>query len=220
VIHTGMDLNRFLHAGALPATYIRKKRQEFHIEPTDIVIGKVSRLDTGKGQQYLLQAIPQIVARFPNTKFMFVGNGNHRELFETMANDLQISSHVIFTGFRHDIEEMMAMFDIAVFTSLWEGLPRVVVQYVAVGKPIVAFNIKGVRELVRNGINGFSVPVKDIDCLAKRILYLLENPEILSIMGERGRQFLDDTWKADVMNARIIEEYQSLFEKHSGSTSC
>lgn len=210
VIHTGMNLERFLNAGELPEKFIRRKRQEFHIEPTDIVIGNVSRLDTGKGQQYLLRAIPQIVARFPNAKFMLVGEGKHRKMFETMVRELHIEQHVIFTGFRHDIEEIIAMFDVAVFTSLWEGLPRVVVQYVTVGKPIVAFDIKGVRELVRNGINGFTVPVKDVDLLAKRIIYMLENLETSKNMGRSGRQLVDHTWRSDFMVAQIAQEYQLL----------
>jgi glycosyltransferase involved in cell wall biosynthesis len=174
------------------------------------VIGNVSRLDAGKGQQYLLQAIPRIVARFPNAKFLFVGEGKHRQMFATIARELQIEQHVIFTGFRSDIEEIMAIFDVAVFTSLWEGLPRVIVQYTAVGKPIVAFNITGVRELVRHGINGFTVPVKDVERLAKRIIYLLENPENSKNMGRSGRQFLDESWEVDVMIARIAQEYQLL----------
>lgn len=217
VIHTGMNLNRFLNAGELPEEFIRRKRQEFYIEPTDIVIGHVSRLDTGKGQQYLLQAIPQIVARFPNTTFILVGEGKHRKMFETMTRELHIEQHVIFAGFRHDIEEIMAIFDVAVFTSLWEGLPRVVVQYAAVGKPIAAFDIKGVSELVRNGINGFTVPVRDVGRLAKRIMYMLENLENSKNMGKSGRQFIDESWKADVMIAKIAQEYQLLLEENCGS---
>jgi glycosyltransferase involved in cell wall biosynthesis len=210
VIHTGMNLERFLNIGELPEKFTQRKRQEFYIKPTDIVIGNVSRLDTGKGQQYLLRAVPQIVARFPNAKFMLVGEGKHRKMFETMVRELHMEQHVIFTGFRYDIEEIIAMFDVAVFTSLWEGLPRVVVQYVTVGKPIVAFDIKGVRELVRNGINGFTVPVKDVALLAKRIIYMLENLENSKNMGKSGRQLVDHTWRADFMVAQIAQEYQLL----------
>lgn len=213
MIHTGMELERFFNAGKFSAEQQQQKRHSFQLTSTDRVIGVVSRLDTGKGQEYLLQAAPSIIERFPNVKIMIVGDGPHRKRLETLARQLDIASHVIFTGFRRDIEEVIAIFDIAAFTSLWEGLPRVIVQYAAVGKPIVAFEIPGVSELVTNGINGFTVPLRDTERFAQRMIALLENPEEANLMGQAGRQLIDESWRVEAMVQRIAQEYQSLLKE-------
>jgi glycosyltransferase involved in cell wall biosynthesis len=141
---------------------------------------------------------------------MFVGSGKHEQVFRNMVRDFHLEQQVIFAGFRRDIEEIIALFDIAVFTSLWEGLPRVVVQYAAVGKPIVAFAISGVSEIVHPGVNGLTVPVQDVDALAQQIIYLLHNPDRAKQMGKKGPAMIDDTWQAEHMVARIAQEYRAL----------
>ncbi len=210
VIHTGMELERFFRAGTRSHHERRRIRNALQLAETDLVVGHVSRLDVGKGQHYLLQAAPTILDRFPNVTFVFAGDGPYREKFEGQARNLGIEQHVVFTGFRHDIEDIMAIFDVAVFTSLWEGLPRVMVQYAAVGKPVVAFAICGVTELIKEGRNGFAVPIKDVDKLTEMILYLLEHQEEARRMGLRGRQSLDESWQVEKMVARIIQEYRKL----------
>lgn len=213
VIHTGMDLDKFLEAGKNSHSINSMKRQEFGFSPEDRLIGVVSRLDPGKGQQFLLQAAPQIIRRFPQTRFLFVGDGKYRTTYEKTVRDLELENHVKFAGFRSDVEKMISLFDIAVFTSLWEGLPRVIVQYAAVGKPIVAFDIKGVSELVKHGINGFTVPVKDVDGLTRQILYLLENPIEAIRMGKNGQSLVDRSWETEAMIRQIAQEYQNLLRK-------
>lgn len=212
VIHSGMELSKFWQAAHLPEHQKERKRREFQLAPSDVLIGHVSRLDTGKGQQYLLEAAQKIVPQFPAVKFMFVGSGKHEQFFKKMVRDFHLEQQVIFTGFRQDIEEIIALFDIAVFTSLWEGLPRVVVQYAAAGKPIVAFDISGVSEIVRSGVNGLTVPVQDVDALARQIIYLLNNPELARQMGKNGPAMIDDTWQAEQMVASIAREYREQLE--------
>ena len=214
VIHSGMELNKFLQAANMSGEIKEKKRREFQLASSDVLIGHVSRLDTGKGQQYLLEAAQKIAPQFPSVKFMLVGSGTHEQLFRKMVRDLHLEQQVIFAGFRPDIEEIMALFDIAVFTSLWEGLPRVVVQYAAVGKPIVAFDIPGVSEIVHHGVNGFTVPLQDVDTLAQQIIYLLNDPELAIRMGKKGHTVIDDTWQADQMIARIAREYRILSQEY------
>lgn len=213
VIHTGMDLEIFFQARTLPECTKQDVRRRFGIAQSAPVIGLVSRLDPGKGQHYLLQAIPHILTRFPTAKFLFLGEGPHRKFLENLTKELQLERHVIFAGFCQNIEKIIAIFDIAVLTSLWEGLPRVIVQYAAVGKPIVAFGIQGVSELVKDGINGFTVPVKDVKRLTKCLLYLLENPQIAQSMGIKGQQYVDNTWSSETMLHHLIEEYQYLLKK-------
>ncbi|PID58123.1 hypothetical protein CSB45_05400 [candidate division KSB3 bacterium] len=213
VIHTGMDLERFFEAGKLSHAHKCAKRRELGLSLDDRLVGIVSRLDPGKGQQFLLQAAPQILSRFPQARFLLVGDGKDRAVLEQMIRDRHLHDYVVCTGFRADVEEMIALFDVAVFTSLWEGLPRVLVQYAAVGKPIVAFDIKGVSELVRDGFNGFTVPVKDSDSLAAQILCLLEHPAKAIQMGQNGHALIDNSWNTESMVRQIAQTYQTLLTK-------
>ena len=210
MIRTGMDIDRFLQAGHLSVEVLRQKREEFGLTPADVVIGLAARLEPGKGQQYLFQAASQLVARFPHVKLLLVGDGPDRARLVNLVNALQLERHVIFAGFRRDIAEVIAIFDLAVCTSLWEGLPRVLVQYAAAGKPIVAFAIPGVVELVKNGVNGLTVPLKDVAGLAARLLFLLEHPADARNMGRAGRQGIDAGWRVETMLTRLIEEYHAL----------
>ncbi len=214
VIHTGMHLEKFINARSLSQECRLRIRQELGILPTDRVIGHVSRFDPGKGQEYLLSATSEILRRVPNTKVVFAGDGLYRQRFEALAAELGIAPHVIFTGFRTDIEDIIAIFDIAVFTSLWEGLPRVIVQYLAEEKPIVAFDIPGVSELVAHGENGLKVPLKDVAALTASILQLLEQPDLARTMGAAGGLMLDDSWTSQHMVAHIAALYQDLLQKN------
>jgi len=213
VIHTGMNLEKFMQARQFDDAQRYAIRREFGITPTDCVIGHVSRFDPGKGQEYLLAAAPEILSYFPNVWFVFAGDGLYRQRFEALAAELNISSRVIFTGFRSDIERIMAMFDIATFTSRWEGLPRVVVQYAAVGKPIVAFDIPGVSELVAHGENGLKVPLNDGAAFTRSILQLLEHPDMARQMGDAGERLIDDSWTVREMISHIATLYHLLLQK-------
>lgn len=212
VIHTGMDLEKFIQVRQFDDMQRLAIRHEFGIAATDRVIGHVSRFDPGKGQEYLLKAAPDILQHFPNTWFVFAGDGVYRQRFEALAAELHILPRVIFTGFRNDIERIMTIFDVATFTSRWEGLPRVVVQYAAVGKPIVAFDIPGVSELIAHGENGLKVPLNDEAAFVASILQLLGHPNIARNMGKVGERLLDDSWTIQAMVSRIAKLYQTLLQ--------
>jgi len=127
-----------------------------------------------------------------------------------MAKEKKIAGHVIFLGYQKDIARVMRLIDIFTLSSLWEGLPRVLVQAALMELPIVTFDVEGAWEVVKENRNGFIVPMRDVDLFADRLNFLIENPETAKEMGKYGRNVVTDDWDADVMVRKITDVYENL----------
>ncbi|MCJ7664155.1 MAG: glycosyltransferase, partial [Desulfobacterales bacterium] len=111
-------------------------------------------------------------------------------------------------GWRRDIPEILVATDIFALTSLWEGLPRVLPQAMAMGIPIVATGVDGTPEAVIHGVNGFVTKPRDIRGMAERIIYLLDHPKEAKNMGKQGKKMVVkfDIWK-------MVREQEDLYLK-------
>jgi glycosyltransferase involved in cell wall biosynthesis len=214
VIHSGMDLGRFIAAGDLTQEEVGAKKAELGIGSSDAVIGAVSSLEPRKGHIYLIQAAKEVVSKHPKVKFLLAGEGFYRDELESAVEREGVGDHFVFAGYREDVPEVMATFDILALTSLWEGLPQVLVQAAAVGRPIVTFDVEGAREVVKDGVNGFVIPSRDVDCLVEQLGYLLSAPSLAKDMGARGRDFVDDSWTVESMVRQTDGLYQRLLRAH------
>ena len=118
----------------------------------------------------------------------------------------------VFAGLipRERIPEMISAMDIVVHTSLREGLPRVLPQSLAMGKPCVSFDIDGAPEVVINGKTGYLIETYDKERLVKAISNLFDNPDLIKEMGENGRQHVDPAFRAETMVKQIAEVYEML----------
>lgn len=209
VVYSGVDLNRFYNVDNLSKKEKNNLRTDFGLSEEDVVIGMIATLEYRKGHKYAIEVAKRLVVNNPNVKFIFVGDGN-------LKNDLMIDvkkngldKNIIFTGYLNEVERVFAVCDIILLTSLWEGLPQVLVQAVAASRPIISFDVEGVREIVVDGKNGIIVPIKNVDCLVDKIKYLISNPEKAILMGKEGRALIGDRWKIE----RMIEQTVSIYEK-------
>jgi glycosyltransferase involved in cell wall biosynthesis len=185
-----------------------------NIKPEELVIGKVSSLELRKGYKFAVRIAEKIIkGNNKDIKFLFVGEGDQRAKLEGMVKGLGLDDRIIFTGFRNDVDELMGVFDIFIFTSLMEGLPQVLVQAAAAGRPIVSFEVEGAEEIIREGINGFIVSSGDIDGLAEKVNYLLSNLEKAKEMGRHGKEIIGDRWDIVNMKERIGAIYDKLVNK-------
>jgi glycosyltransferase involved in cell wall biosynthesis len=209
-VYSGMELQKFYEVRK--KNEYRKKQRDLKIISGDFVIGNVARLETRKGHKFLIDAFKRVVGERKNCplKLLIVGEGNKRINLESYVKELNLESKVIFTGYREDIEELMAIMDIFVLTSLREGLPRVLVQAAAVGMPSIAFNVDGVPEIIRDNHNGFLVKVGDVKQLTKRIIQYIDYKELLVLHGKNGRELIKGKWSIEDMVERIDKIYQKL----------
>jgi glycosyltransferase involved in cell wall biosynthesis len=213
VVHSGFDVDRFFEAGCMSVPEKIRVKKELGLDPYDMVVVNVSRLEPRKGLKFFLESAVKIGRRFPQARFLIVGDGAYRGELEQEARRLGLNSSLIFTGPRQDVEKIIAISDVFVLTSLWEGLPRVLIQSAAVGKPIVTFDVEGANEVVEDGRNGYIVPSKDVEALTDKVAYLLEDLERAEQMGMQGRSIVGDAWRVEKMLDGIEDLYEELMDK-------
>lgn len=214
VVRSGMELANFYEVATFSQERIKQKKEELNIKPEELVIGKVSSLELRKGYKFAIRVAEQIIrGNNKDIRFLFVGEGDQRAELEGMVKGLGLDDRIIFAGFRSDVDELMAIFDIFIFTSLMEGLPQVLVQAAAAGRPIVSFEVEGAKEVIKEGINGFIVSSGDIDGLAEKANYLLSNLEKAKEMGRHGKEIIGNRWDIVNMKEKIRAIYDKLVNK-------
>jgi len=144
---------------------------------------------------------------------LMVGDGPLRHQVEVLAEQEGMSGRILLTGIRRDIPRMMAAMDLFMITSLWEGLPRVVIQAMCMKLPIVGFRIDGLSEVVRHELTGFLTTPRDLAQMAVYCGYLLENANRRQEMGKEGHSWVSEDFNLPGMIRRIESLYAELLEK-------
>jgi glycosyltransferase involved in cell wall biosynthesis len=154
-VYSGFDLSSYQAAANDPAT-----RRRLGLSADDFVIGKIARLFKLKGHDDLLAAAPAIARQCPKAKFLLVGDGLWRERLENQVRQLGLAAHFRFTGLvpPDAIPSLVGIMDVLVHLSRREGLPRALPQALAAGKPVVAYDCDGAREVCRDGHTGLLLP--------------------------------------------------------------
>ncbi len=213
IIHSGIMLQKLMNMNI----DVEAGRREFDIPQDSTVLGVVGRLVSIKGHKYLVAAAEKIVKEFGNTFFVFVGDGNLESRLERQAESLGIRENIIFTGWRKDAVKIIALFDILVVPSLNEGMGKMLIEGMSLGKPVVASRVGGIIDLVKDGDDGILVPPKDSEALEGAILKLIRNKNLAKEMGRNGKAKVYPEYDTFVMVKQIEELYEELLSK---STSC
>ncbi len=174
VVYSGIETERFLEASDCRAC--------LNIPADAPVVGIVSRMATHKGHRYLVDAAP------PGVHLLFVGDGEERESIERRVAERGLKA--TFAGHvpPEAVPDLIASMDVLVHPSVWEGLPRAAVQGLLVGRPVVAFDCDGAREVVIDGVTGRLVPPRSVEGLSAAIRELLARPDRGRSLGLAGRE--------------------------------
>ncbi|GER93556.1 glycosyltransferase family 1 protein [hot springs metagenome] len=183
VVYNGIDPET---KPSMPPHEVRKK---WEVSENDILIGTVGSLIKRKRLKDLIEAISIAANKTDHTiKCIIIGEGTERENLVDLVKRKNLHDKVIFTGFQVDAVSYINAMDIFVLTSEKEGLPRVILEAMLMGKPVVASNVTGPAELVVDGETGFLVPVMNIDTIVNAILKLIQNPDLRNQLGEKARK--------------------------------
>lgn len=207
-IHSGVDFPVFQKSGSFHG----RIREELGIPKGEPVIGTVGRLVPIKGHEYMIRAFALLMNEFDNLWLILVGDGLLEDYLKTLCKELEIRERVVFAGWRSNVPDFLSLFDIFVFPSLNEGMGRVLVEAMAVGKPIVASNVGGIPDLVKDGQNGLLVKSRDINGLAHAVKRLLDDRDMMIDMGKRG-QIMAQNFSVEKMVERIDALYTSLYQR-------
>jgi glycosyltransferase involved in cell wall biosynthesis len=199
VVRSGIETEKFVEAASC--------RECLGIPVDAAVLGIVSRMARHKGHRFLVEAAP------PGVHLLFVGDGEERAEIERLVAER--GAKATFAGHvpPEAVPDLIASMDILVHPSIWEGLPRAAVQALLVGRPVVAFDCDGAREVVVDGVTGRLVPPKSVEGLSSAIRELLGRPDRGRSLGLAGRdrvRALFD-WRAageqlDQIYARLTSE--------------
>jgi glycosyltransferase involved in cell wall biosynthesis len=177
--------------------------------PDGPVVCAVARLVPVKGLHHLIEAAPAVLRHCPAARFLLVGDGERRSALEAQARARGLQDRVVFTGYREDVPSIMAGTDLVVLPSINEGMGRVLVMAMALGKPIVATRIGGVAELLGDGEAGLLVPPRDPAALAEAITSLLRDPQRERSLGEAGRRRAP-RYSAEAMLTALAKLYREV----------
>jgi glycosyltransferase involved in cell wall biosynthesis len=208
VIPSGVELNKLRE---LPSNEKQNLKKKLGIPENSLIIGTVGRLEPVKGHEFLIKAAGNIISKYPDAFFIFTGDGYLRQDLERKASNLDLRENIIFMGWRDDAAQIISAYDVFVLPSLNEGMGRVLVEAMALGKPIVASNIGGIPDLVIHGKNGFLVPPKKPKELAKYIQILLEDEEKREKMGLAGKE-MSLNFSVENMVEKIEKLYGELLK--------
>jgi glycosyltransferase involved in cell wall biosynthesis len=207
-IHSGVEIERYLTSHV----NIEEKKISLGLIPKGQVVGTIGWLLPVKGPMLLLKAMESVWQNRSDVELVFVGKGGLKSDLTAQAIEMGVLGRVKFLGWRNDIHEILPVFDLFVLPSLNEGMGRVIVEAMASGKPVVASNVGGIPDLIKDKKNGLLVKPGDEEALANAVLVLLNDPEKARRMGKRGRNRCRD-FSLDAMLQKIDMLYQDLLDQ-------
>lgn len=212
VINNGVDTSEFSLRSVNS-----KLREEYNIDSKKIIIGTAGRIVPRKGFDYFIEVCKQISHEFKkDCIFVIVGDTPFyfkqkiMENLKTMVKEYNLEDKFIFTGYKNDVDSYIADFDIFFIPSRYpDPFPRVVVESMALSKPIVGFDIGGIGEAIDDGINGFSIDTKDNPI--NKLIGLIENDDLRLNMGFNSRKKAVNNYDSRIVANKILKEIDLLF---------
>ena len=208
---------------------VTKPASDFGIAPQDKVVGMVAAFRRGKGHRDLVTAIPEVLEKIPDVRFLFVGGGNlqSKEQMISLASSLGIEDRCVFTGHRHDIPRILSLMDLFVLPSHKEGTPQAILQAMAMRLPIISCPVGGVPDLLGcsqppeigegrflQTPHGILVPAGEPSPLSAAVVYLLERPGTCREMGVKNRRRIIEKYSSDVMLDKTEAIYEDLLRRN------
>jgi glycosyltransferase involved in cell wall biosynthesis len=212
----GIDLMRFDPAASRDDDRTRLRRELGIPEAHSPLIGITGRITEEKGFGELVEALALLRSDFPEAHLLVIGGqlSTERDRFQDSLVDFiaehGLESQVTFTGFRSDVQALLGLLDLFVLPSYREGLPRSVLEAMAMELPVVATNIRGCREAVAHEVTGLLVPTKNPRALAEAAGRILADQDLARQFGRAGRDRVETTFDERFVFARLEKCYREL----------
>ncbi|MFL2664815.1 MAG: glycosyltransferase [Dehalococcoidia bacterium] len=207
VIYSGINVKKY---------QIRKSKKQIkktlQISNSQKVILCAGRLRAVKGINFGIESFYEIQKSINNAIFLIIGDGEDKKKLEKISNQLHLNDKIKFLGVRNDLPELFSISNIVIMPSLTEGFPRIAIESMAAGKPIVATRVGGTPEAIKHKFNGILVPSKKPKIMANWVIKLLKDQKFSMQLGING--------KKSVSNKFTLEKYlQEVDMMYSKSTS-
>ncbi|MDP7009397.1 MAG: glycosyltransferase family 4 protein [Phycisphaerales bacterium] len=209
-IYSGMEVEAYLN----PPRSSERMRKELGLDPEDFVIGTVSRLAKHKGHDDILEALEPVLLENPTVKLLWVGDGWWKERLEKRIERMGLANQILLTGLVEpdEVANYISATDVLLHASYREGLPRTVVQAMLVGKPVIANDVDGTREVCISGKTGFLLDVGDCIGMRNAVTQLQDNIELRKRFGNAGRELCREQFSAGKMVKHLDRLYRFILE--------
>ena len=201
-VPTGIDLNIFN-----PVEVKGNLKNELGLSNDIPLVGTIAVLRKKKGHHILIEAIPHVLKRIPETVFVFVGDGPQRKNIEEKIKEYKLKNNCFLLGHRDDVPQILKSIDLFVLPTLQEALGTSFIEAMAMEKAVIGSDVDGVREVIDEGVNGYLVPSKDSVALAERIIELLNDRKKAKEFGIQGRKKVENKYTIEKMCRGMIEVY-------------
>ena len=199
----GLDLSYYN-----PDLYDKEKcRSRFNIKEDDFVIAMIAEVNKNKNHAQMINAVDELVKEHKNIKVLCAGDGPLLESVKKDIEDRGLSNVINMLGFRTDINEIISCCDVGVLMYYREGLPRNIMELMAFGKPVIGTNIRGIRDLIEEGINGYLVDTDDYMKTYYGINTLINDSELLENMSKNSYDKVND-YSVDSIVEQLLEVYR------------
>lgn len=198
-----------------PSTESEKEslRLEHGYQPSQVIMFYAAEFNKNKNQKLLIESIGQIKDEISNIKLLLAGDGPLLKECKELALKLEVNGLIDFLGYRYDIEELLKLSDIAVASSLREGLPVNIMEAMASGLPVIANDNRGHRELIVNNKNGWIIK-NNADDFSKKIKLLTRNIDLRTKLGIEGRNVILKRFSI----SRVLQEQSTIYIEHKCET--
>jgi glycosyltransferase involved in cell wall biosynthesis len=203
VVRLGIDL--LPRVGTTVET--AKLRRRLGIGTERFVVGWFGRMTAVKRTKDLVDALVALRGRGVDACLLLVGDGADREALERYANERGVARDLFLLGYQKEVADLYALADAVVLTSVNEGTPVTIIEALAAGRPVVSTDVGGVADVVRDGVDGFLVPVGDSEAMAARLAQLAADPALGKRLGAAGRAHVLDRYAV----ARLIDDVDCLY---------
>jgi len=200
----GFDADKFQPASAATKQALRR---ENGYRADDILLVYVAELNGNKNQGFLIKAMKTAAAKNKKVKLLLIGPDSMAGKYKQMAAGLGLDENVKFYGMRTDVDKLLPMCDIAVASSLREGLPVNIMEALACGLPVVAVDNRGHRELVRDGVNGYLVAPGDTGAMVQRVFGLIDDKQLYRKLSEAAVNSV-----TPFCRERVVEEMRAVYD--------
>ena len=200
----GVDLSKFSVATPQAKSELRK---EYGFNDDDFILIYPADYSYRKNHEMLFEAVYKLKDKIPTIKVLMPGQQQKLAEYTEIVKNLGIEKHINMLGYRRDISNLITLSDVSVSTSRQEGLPVNLIEALAIGKPIVATDVRGNSDLIENGINGYKIKLNDSDTMAEKLLELYNNPQLAEKMAQEAVK-MSKKYSIENVNKSLADIYK------------
>lgn len=174
------------------------------------IVGNIGRISKQKGMEYYIQSIHKTIEQCGKIVFFIIGDGEEKINLKKLARDLNIEENLVFLGYRDDVINIIKQLDLIVLSSLWEGFPLTPIEVFSEGKTIIATDVDGTSEIVKDNFNGILIEPKDSNIISEKIIELYKDCKLKNNLENNALKTYTEKYAIDIFNNNYKRYYQSF----------